>query len=486
MSWANLITIFRTLILLPIIIYLIFQNSFLSLFLAVVLLGIAIFSDVIELVLLKKKEIKSFLHPFSDKMILLVLLFIFVLQGFFSKIFLILFLLRDLIIGVLRMVASRDDIPMKGADNYGKIITILQYFLVFGVFFGKLWYYSSSLYLSQSVDIGIMVMASLVVLLGFFSIIHYSFVYGRYRRKISGKKVEVEEMVILTNRKSGGYRNSYRRRLLRVFARRRKAIIKYLPSGEDMFVDVEKKITGAKQVIIAGGDGSFESALNNNQLKKKSLGFFPLGAGNSFYSYFYKGKRFEYLRSRFKFQEVKLDVLELESELGKQETLFLSLGGDAEVTRRIKDKKHHKFSDYFLSSAKIAFGKIKVKYDLDCLVDGKKYCWKNCINLIIGKVPYIGFGIRSLLGELEDDDGKILGMACINTHSPIWNKSLRLWAILLTQLGFAKSPLLPLKGKTFFIRSDNPFPLQAGGDFLGYTKWVKVKVKRKQKVLMID
>ena len=66
------------------------------------------------------------------------------------------------------MVASRDDIPMKGADNYGKIITILQYFLVFGVFFGKLWYYSSSLYLSQSVDIGIMVMASLVVLLGLF------------------------------------------------------------------------------------------------------------------------------------------------------------------------------------------------------------------------------------------------------------------------------------------------------------------------------
>ena len=73
----------------------------------------------------------------------------------------------------------------------------------------------------------------------------------------------------------------------------------------------------------------------------------------------------------------------------------------------------------------------------------------------------------------------------MNTHSPYWNKILRGWTMLLTQIGFTKSPLVPIKGKKILIKSDKPFPLQAGGEYLGETKWVKLKVVRKQKVLMI-
>ena len=76
----------------------------------------------------------------------------------------------------------------------------------------------------------------------------------------------------------------------------------YLPLKKNMYENIEQKIKDDQQIIIAGGDGSFESALNYKPFWKKRLGFFPLGAGNAFYSYFYKGKRFEYLRSWFQFR----------------------------------------------------------------------------------------------------------------------------------------------------------------------------------------
>ena len=66
-----------------------------------------------------------------------------------------------------------------------------------------------------------------------------------------------------------------------------------------------------------------------------------------------------------------------------------------------------------------------------------------------------------------------------------FNKMVRLWALALAAFGMEKNPLLSLKGRKFTVRSEVPFPIQAGGDFLGFTHWVKVRVKRKQKVLVI-
>ena len=377
------------------------------------------------------------------------------------------------------MLAARDDVVIRG-ELYGKTITILQFILVF-LALGE----ESFPLLANPFHLVLQLFTLSAVVLGIISIIHYSYVYAkrlRTRRQL-GRVVEQEKMVILANKRSGGYKDKYRRYLLDIFAKRRNAAVHFL-SDENMFKGMEKKIGAAKNIIIAGGDGTFEAALNYKPFHNKSLGFFPLGAGNSFYSYFYKGKRFEYLRSRFKFREVLLDVLELKWDQGKQETLFLSAGVDAEVVKLIKNKKRHSFSDYFAAGAKAAFGP-RLQYNMECSVDGKKHQWNNCVNIIIGKVPYIGFGIRSLLGKSKEDDGYVSGMACVNTHAPIFNKTLRLWGMFLTQLGLAKAPLISLRGKVFIIKSRKEFPLQAGGDFVGYAKHIQVKVKRKQKVLMI-
>jgi len=477
MGVATLLSVFH-LVVLPFIIYFVLQGTPFFTLLALLFLSFSVLIAVIEKIATRKKP-ASFLHPFSDKILVLTLLFVFVLQGVFSGLIFAIFLLRDTIISIIRIIASRDDAVIRG-ELYGKTITILQFGLVFMILSRNIF-----IHFEKSFTLVISLFIWVILILGTISIFHYGYVYlqGLGTRGALGKTLEKEPMVILANKKSGGYSDKYRRYLLGIFARRRNAPIYYL-SGRNLFSGVEKSIQHINNIIIAGGDGTFEAALNYPLLQQKSLGFFPLGAGNAFYSYFYKGKRFEYLRSRFKFKEVPLDVLLLEWQGGKRETLFLSLGVDGEVVHAITEREKHSFADYISASMRVALGK-PLQYDLTCSVDKGKYRWRNGVNLIIGKVPYIGFGMRSLLGTTKEDDGYILGMACVNTHAPFFNKALRVWAIFLTQLGLAKAPLLPLKGKVFEVKSKKPFPLQAGGEFLGYTKWIRVEVKRKQKVLMI-
>ncbi|MEW5896624.1 MAG: CDP-alcohol phosphatidyltransferase family protein [Nanoarchaeota archaeon] len=483
MNITNFIALFHIAII-PFIIYFIYKESLLFSFLAILLLFISVLIDFFEKLFIKKKAVESFFHPFSDKIVVLTLLFVFVLRNSFPAVIFAIFLLRDIIIGYIRMVAARDDVVIRG-EMYGKVITSFQFVVVFTLLIKDFLFYDNLIDLIFLANTMVFLFTLIALILAIVSIIHYSLVYGKglHNRIKLGKEIKREKIIILANEKAGGYRDAYRRHLLRRFALRRNAPVFYL-SGKDIFAGMDKKVKSAEQFIIAGGDGTFEGALNYKPLQKKSLGFFPLGAGNSFYSSFYKGKRFEYLRSRFPFREILLDVLQLEWENGKIQTLFIGIGVDAEVTRVNQKKENHTLFGYIEACFKIARGP-RIKYDLECTVDSRKYHWDNCVNLIIGKVPYIGYGIRSLLGTMKDDDGNILGMALVNTHSPAFNKALRLWALVLTQMGLAKSPLLPLKGKEFLVRSEQPFPIQAGGEFLGYSKWCRIKVVRKQKVLMI-
>ena len=55
----------------------------------------------------------------------------------------------------------------------------------------------------------------------------------------------------------------------------------------------------------------------------------------------------------------------------------------------------------------------------------------------------------------------------------------------MTMFCINKPPMLSFVGKNIHLKSEVPFPVQAGGEFLGYSEWVKIKVVRKQKVLVI-
>ncbi|MBI2666709.1 hypothetical protein HYX13_03800 [Candidatus Woesearchaeota archaeon] len=224
--------------------------------------------------------------------------------------------------------------------------------------------------------------------------------------------------------------------------------------------------------------------MNYKPFWKKSLGFFPLGAGNAFYSYFYKGNRFEYLRSRFQFQETELDVLELLWEDGKIQTTFLSAGLDAEIMRLTRRTPHAGFGDYFIAGVK-GLLQAKAHFSFRVLIDGEEQQFDNGVSLTLAKIPYFGFGLRSLIGKVDSTDEKVYGLAVVNTHSSISNKLVRLWALLFANFNLHKAPFIVLQGKEIEIKSENFFPLQAGGEYLGSTRWIKVKVIRKQKVLVV-
>ena len=491
MNLAILITVLR-LILLPVIIVLYYQKTAFSALAAVVLFFLIILSDLLDGYIARRRheitKFGSFLDPVSDKIIIYSLLLIFAIKDQLLLIILIMFIIRDVIVNYCRFIAAKHDIQIK-EYAYTKVKAMFQYALVLFLLFGEFFSYGhfqDSFFLMASQGI-IWLLAVLLGIISITSSIYYGIKIGHQVRKQVklGREIKEESIIILANKKSRGYRDLYRRRLLKVFSRRRKAKMIYLSmKQEEMYEGIAQQVKDSSQIVVAGGDGSFESALNYQPFWKKSLGFFPLGAGNAFYSYFYKGKRFEYLRSRFKFRVMELDILELEWEKGKRQTLFAGIGVDSEVPRLSKKRTQNGFLDYIAASWRgILRG--KADYDLSLKINGKSYSWENCINITLGKVPYYGYSIRSFPGQIIPNDGLVYGLACVSPHSVIWNKPLRIWGLLITMFGINRPPMLDFKSKEIMIKSEVPFPVQAGGEFIGYSSWVKVKVVRKQKVLVI-
>ncbi|MDP3989979.1 MAG: hypothetical protein Q8Q01_02125 [archaeon] len=482
----RLITTLR-IIALPLIIYFLLNNTAGSMIWAFLIMIMAIFTDIVDYFLLKYIDrVGSFFDPFADKILVMGLLLFFTIQDKFSGVVLSIFVGRDIIIAILRWLLAQEESHVKGIIVYARTLITTQYGIVLALLLKELSFFYrlslSDLFVNQVLVITILC-ALLVALL---SVIHTLVGYIKIRRRLKRERKSVNEsMVILANKRSRGYYDVYRRHLLRVFSRRRNAPIIYLSTRRNMFGGISDKIKSIKNIIIAGGDGSFEGALNYKPFSNKRLGFFPFGAANAFYFYFYKGKRFEYLRSRFNFQEEQLDILELEWENGKIQTILVAAGIDAEVIN-LSSKKRTQYGllDYFRGGLKVLIHSNSV-FHFNCKVDDKKYEWKNCVNLTLGKIPNYGLGLKCLIGKVYPDDGLVYGLACINTHSTFFNKPLRLWALLLSSFNLNHSPILPLHGKVIEVRSDNPFPIHAGGEYLGKTRWIKIKVVRKQKVLMI-
>ena len=489
MTVSNFISLFRVAVL-PILVYLVLQQTASASLWAIFVMILAILSDVLDGYIARwLKEVTavgSFLDPFADKLLVVGILFLYAALGVYWISVLLIFIVRDVVVVIIRRLSAKQNVLLEEWSSQ-KLFIYFQYAIVMGLLVGDFFLYEDALILLVPMAEGIIVVFTIMAFLWvMLSVLYFTLQYlrGRNKNTLPGKEIQREKIVVLANKRATKYHDGYRRHLLRVFAQRRNAPLIFLPQHKNMYEGTMKQLNNVQHIIIAGGDGSFESALSYKPFHTKSLGFFPLGAGNAYYSYFYKGKRYEYLRSRFPFRETLLDVVEVQWDNKLFETTFLSVGVDAEVIRMTKERGKQGFVDYFMAGAKAA-AQAKAHYALECRVDGKKYYWKNCVNLTLGKVPYYGFTLRSLVGRVKSDDGYVYGLACVNTHTSFINKAVRLWALALAAFGMEKSPLLSLKGKVITVRSDVPFPVQAGGDFIGYTKFLRVRVVRKQKVLVI-
>ncbi|MBI2103131.1 CDP-alcohol phosphatidyltransferase family protein [Candidatus Woesearchaeota archaeon] len=491
MNPVNVISIFR-IVTLPLILYLLSLQTTQASFWAIVTYGFAMFSDLLDgFIARKKKDTKlvgSFLDPLADKILIFGLLFFFTLSGQFSWILFLILLTRDLLSLIFRFFSSREDILFLPRKMYSITFTLSQFLLIFSLLMESLVKFDSSRLIRHQATLHLVVvfLTVIVLLLAFWSLLHAFLFYHREIRK--KKKMSVKEsrlpLVVVANKRARGYYDSYRRRLLHLFAERRDAHIFFFPHQQNMYAGIEQSIAAYSRIIIAGGDGSFESALNYLPLNRKTLGFFPLGAGNAFYSFFYKGKRYEYLRSRFPFKEIDLDVIELEWSGGKRQTLFVNIGLDADVIRYSQDRTHHGFMDY-LRGCWRSLQTAESGYHFTVAINGRKKELGNCSTMVLGKVPYFGYGIRSLVGMVRPADGKVYGVAVVNRHASWLNKPLRAWALLIGMFNVDVPPLFSFSGKEIFISSPVAFPVQAGGEFLGESTWVKLHVVRKQKVLVV-
>jgi len=380
MVLGTIATLSRILVL-PLVIYLLQKEVFFTSSLALIILILAGLVDLVENHFALKQEkinrVRSFLNPFADKIVALGLLFYFVWQGIFSFPFFLLFISIDFLMGIVRWMATRDDILFK-ERKFSRLVIYFQFSIVIGLIIQEITF---SYWWFVLMDKAVVVFTLLAIVFAIVSIIHYASIY--YQRICShrhlGHEIKPQRMLILANRRAGGSKDRYRNHLLKVFARRREAQIIYLPPLQNMYAGIEKKLNSFDHIIIAGGDGSFDSALNYAPLKKKSLGFFPFGKGNAFYSYFYRGKRFEYLRSRFQFREAYLDIVQLEYDKKKIETEFLSIGIDSEIIRLSQDRKSNGFWAYFKAGAK-GVVQAKASFDLDLKIDDKEVHWNNCFN----------------------------------------------------------------------------------------------------------
>ncbi|MFH1276528.1 MAG: CDP-alcohol phosphatidyltransferase family protein [Candidatus Woesearchaeota archaeon] len=488
MVLANLLSLFR-IVTVPLMIYFIYLETSGFSFVAIILMFLAFISDLVDGYIARKRKdvtkMGSFLDPFADKILVVCMLFVFFLRDSFSIYYLGIFILRDVIFLIFRSLASREDLVIKQEKKFSNVVVNSQFILVFTLILRELFVNTGYQGVSfTGTLVTIFTIVSIIMAIG--SVLMYWLIYSRLvkTRQRVGKLVKKEKMIILANKKSRGYQNKFRRKLLEKFSERRKAKLVFLPQTSDMYHGAIKKINGAKHIIIAGGDGSFESALSYKPFWNKCLGFFPFGAGNAYYSLFFKGKKFEYLRSRFKFSEVLMDVLEVEYNDKTFQTTFLTAGIDSEVPRLTEERTENGFTDY-VNAAWKGLKNSRAHYDLVLKIDGKTHHLKNCVTLTLAKIPFFGYGLRSLTGATNINDGYTYGLAIVNKHTKLSNKPLRIWAFLLTHLNMERDPLLPLKGKEFVVECKEPFPLQAGGEFLGFTQKIKVKVIRQQKVLMI-
>src|SRR3989344_9011621 len=102
----NLLAIFHIAII-PIIIYWISRHSEGYIFAAIALLFLSIIISIAEWLYIKQKRDKeSFLRPFSDKLLVLTVLLFLTITGSFAWTILSLFVLRDVVVGMIRFRAA--------------------------------------------------------------------------------------------------------------------------------------------------------------------------------------------------------------------------------------------------------------------------------------------------------------------------------------------------------------------------------------------
>jgi len=292
---------------------------------------------------------------------------------------------------------------------------------------------------------------------------------------------DISKGIIFVNKRSRGYFSPFRRLIFKCFVRKRGLPARYITSMDEIVNSKEAK--KAKCIFIASGDGFFDGVMSHPFFNKKTLGFFPMGAGNAVFPFLYKMKTLLSLCTEFDYYQTEIDVFKLICDGHEVETTWLSIGFDAEFIRLNPPRSKNGLVDYSKAALKSVTG-AKSRFEFEVRVDRKHFHWKHGVNITLGKFPFYGFRIRSLPYTIKAADGNVYGMVCKSLIKNPFTKVLRVVTMASTMIGMYHPSLKKLIGKKIVIESPEPLPIQVAGDFFGHSKRISVEVKRKQKLLI--
>ena len=210
MTVANFISLFRVAVL-PILAYLVLQQTASASLWAIFVMILAILSDMLDGYIArwqnKVTNVGSFLDPFADKLLVGGMLLLYAALGVYWISILLIFIVRDVLVVIVRRVSAKQNVLLREWSSQ-KLFIYFQYAIVMGLLISDFFLYDESLMVLVPVAEGIVVVFTAMALVwGVWSVVYFTLQYlrGRSRHTLSGTEIQKEKMIVLANKKATKY-----------------------------------------------------------------------------------------------------------------------------------------------------------------------------------------------------------------------------------------------------------------------------------------
>lgn len=239
-----------------------------------------------------------------------------------------------------------------------------------------------------------------------------------------------------------------------------KLIAKYLLHHHAVkWIKVGENIPDTSVLIVAGGDGTINYAVNNINLQKTKLLILPLGRGNAFSRI--NNLHLQVLNPDFlnNYSEFEVPLLEVNQQLG---VFAAGMGKGGEIMRYANPYSQYGFPTYILSAVK----SINTYPSYDLMINNVFY--EDLLTAEISLWGRVGFGLpltkNHTLGPyltIVRGDPLITAIAFISGQFSDWEGA------------------ITFKGDSFILETDNIIDAHIDGESF-YTKNLTVKISQEK------
>jgi diacylglycerol kinase (ATP) len=243
-------------------------------------------------------------------------------------------------------------------------------------------------------------------------------------------------------------------------------------SAEDAQINLKNSLAGAEFLIVLGGDGLVNIAIQEAKGSGVVLFVHPCGTGNDFArNNFKKLNSFEQIQE--KFESLKSNGIDLgQVHIGGKSLVYgqvLSAGFDSYVNRRANSLKMFRGTFKYILALLLELKSFKpISYELE--IDGQKVS-KSAMMVVVANGPTYGGGMKVLPDALVNDG--LLDVMILNKVSKL--KLLLIFPRVYIG-SHVKHPAVEIV-KVRSISIDSEAPIYADGEFFGKGP-IKIDVMR--------